>query len=164
MSDAGAKQPTPDEAAPAAETPHRPPISVLSQYIKDFSFENPGAPQSLAAMTEPPTVEVNVNIGAEPLGNNNYEVALTIGAAAKNGDNTVFVLELIYGGVFSLQDAPENQVQPMLLIEAPRLLFPFARNIIADATRDGGFPPLMVQPFDFAALYERQLSASRGGN
>lgn len=164
MSDAKTKQPTPDEAAPAAQAPHRPPMSVLSQYTKDFSFENPGAPQSLAAMTEPPTVEVNVNIGAEPLGGNNYEVALTIGAAAKNGDSTVFVLELIYGGVFALNDVPEEHVQPALLIEAPRLLFPFARNIIADATRDGGFPPLMVQPFDFAALYQRQLNANASGD
>lgn len=131
-------------------------VGVLAQYVKDLSFENPGAPQSLMGMSENPDVEINVNVGATAISADEYEVSLTVNVAAKKGDDVLFVVELVYCGVFALTNLPAEHIQPMLLIECPRLLFPFVRNIVADATRDGGFPPLMIQPLDFSALYQEQ--------
>lgn len=131
-------------------------VGVLAQYVKDLSFENPGAPQSLLAMSEDPNVEINVNVGAVAISANEYEVSLTVNVSAKKDEDVLFVVELVYCGVFALTNLPAEHVQPLLLIECPRLLFPFVRNIVADATRDGGFPPLMIQPLDFAALYQQQ--------
>ena len=148
----GAKSdPRPEPIAPA--------IAIRAQYVKDFSYENPNAPLSLSATKGPPDVEVNVDVQAEALGRVDYEVLLRIEATAKHADATAFVLELLYGGIFSLDGIPEESRQAVCLIECPRLVFPFARRIIADATRDAGFPPLLLDPIDFAALYRKHLTA-----
>ena len=135
-----------------------PSLIVNVQYVKDISFENPRAPASLMGSKEPPKIDVNVNVNARNLSEQTYEVSLTIRADAKSGEETAFVTELVYGGVFTLANLPEEALRPTLLIECPRLLFPFARRIIADATRDGGFPPLFINPIDFVALYRNQFS------
>ncbi|MGQ0664934.1 MAG: protein-export chaperone SecB [Pseudomonadota bacterium] len=142
-------------AAPAGE----PMLTVNGQYIKDFSFESPHAPAVFANPAAPPQVQVGVDVGARQIGERVYEVTLSINAEAKAAEQAVFVVEIAYAGLFSIPALPPEQLRPLLLIECPRLLFPFARAIIADATRDGGFPPLMIQPIDFAELYRRQAAA-----
>ena len=133
------------------------PIQVNAQYIKDLSFENPNAPQSLQP-NQAPNIEVNVDVNAAGLAEDRFEVVLSISAKASQENETVFLAELSYAGLFTLQGFSREQLQAVLLIECPRLLFPFARSIIADATRDGGFPPLLVQPVDFAEIYRRGLA------
>ena len=145
-----------DASAQQSQTPSMPMV-IRGQYIKDLSFENPGAPQSLAGLTEAPDVQLDVNVNARQLSASDYEVTLALNATARSGQQPLFVAELVYAGVFTFNNLPPEHLQPMLLIEAPRQLFPFARNIIADTTRDGGFPPLMVQPLDFVALYQQRL-------
>ncbi len=131
-------------------------IAINLQYVKDLSFENPRAPQVFVPSNQPPQVQVNVDVGARQVGDNVYEVTLTLNAEAKAGNDPVFLVELTYAGLFTVPALPAEHLRPLLLIECPRLLFPFARAIVADATRDGGFPPLMINPIDFAALYRRQ--------
>lgn len=138
-----------------------PQIVVLSQYVKDLSFENPRAPNNFDPEQESPQVNVNVNVNAREMGSDNYEVSLTIEASAAQGTDTVFLVEVEYAGVFSLGNIDGEPRQMLLLIECPRLLFPFARNIVADVTRDGGFPPLLIQPIDFVALYQRQQAEAQ---
>jgi preprotein translocase subunit SecB len=148
-------------------TPSEPPIAIRSQYIKDFSFENPNAPGILADIKGPPRINVQVDVQTHPMGPNTFEVILVIRAQAMAGEKTMFVVDLTYGGVFVLTNVPQNLVGPVLLIEAPRLLFPFARAIVCDATRDGGFPPLFISPIDFAQLYQQkvaQLQAAQAQN
>lgn len=133
------------------------PIVINAQYTKDLSFEAPGAPMIFSKMQEEaPTMSVNVNVGANPIQGNTYETVLEIHAECKIKDEVAFILELEYAGVFTL-NVPEEHLQPVLLIECPRLLFPFARNILADVSRDGGFPPLMLGPLDFAAMFQARL-------
>lgn len=137
------------------------PLTIHSQYIKDLSFESPAAPgvfQRLQAQNT--NIQVNVNVQAHGIAEKTYEVVLTITSECKTGDLTAFVLELSYGGVFGV-NVGNDMLQPVLLIECPRLLFPFARHIIATATRDGGFPPLMLGPVDFVALYQRMITESQ---
>lgn len=131
-----------------------PQVSILAQYVKDLSFENPNAPASLQQGAGQPKIEINVNVGAKKQGDDVYEVELKLSATAnfENG-RTAFIAELLYGGVFGLRNVPEEHLELFLVVEAPRQLFPFARRIFADATRDGGFPPLMLDPIDFAQLY-----------
>jgi preprotein translocase subunit SecB len=155
------------EASPdAAKTPEKadggeavPKISVRTQYIKDFSFENPAAPQSLSDTAGAPKIQVNVDVEAKPLGQDHYEVALHINAKGTREESTIFVVELVYGGLFALEHFPKDKLQAMCLVECPRILFPFARRVIADATREGGFPPLLLDPIDFGRLYRN----NRGG-
>jgi preprotein translocase subunit SecB len=135
-------------------------FQVNMQYVKDLSFENPRAPQVFTTNDRAPQVQVNVDVGARPLAENMYEITLVLNAEAKGAEQSVFVVELTYAGLFTVPALPQEQLRPLLLIECPRLLFPFARAIIADATRDGGFPPLMINPIDFAALYRRQAEAA----
>lgn len=153
-----AKPATPkaEAASGAGAAQAAPQIMVMAQYIKDLSFENPRAPQHFAPGQDAPQVSINVNVSAAALAEDQYEVTLSMEATAMQETDTVFVIELVYSGVFGLGSVDENQRQMMLLIECPRLLFPFARNIVADVTRDGGFPPLLIQPIDFVALYQRQ--------
>ena len=140
-----------------SEQQNLPPIQVNAQYIKDLSFEAPGAPAVFVELQNgQPDIAVQVNLNAQPLGEKLFEVVLQLNIEAKLNEKTAFIVELAYGGVFSL-NVPDEHVQPMLLIECPRLLFPFARNIIADVTRDGGFPPMLLQPIDFVALFRRRL-------
>lgn len=140
-----------------------PPLVVNGQYVKDLSFEVPGAPAIFAEMQgQNPNIPIHVDINAQQLHENTYEVALHLKVEAKLEDGRpVFIVELVYGGIFTINVAPEH-VQAMLLIECPRMLFPFARNIIADMTRDGGFPPLMIQPIDFIQLYRARMEAAEG--
>ncbi|MGH6922282.1 MAG: protein-export chaperone SecB [Propylenella sp.] len=147
------------EAAPAAPQPQQQPgIHVLGQYIKDLSFENPGAPKSLRPSDKPPQLNVNVNVSARPQSETDFEIELKLEAKAARGNETLFIIEVSYAGLFQVRNVPPEHVQPFLLVECPRLLFPFARQIVADATRQGGFPPLMIDPVDFAALYRQRMA------
>jgi preprotein translocase subunit SecB len=132
-------------------------VSVVAQYVKDLSFENPNAPRSLQMLAQTqPAINVNVNVGARKIDDNSYEVDLKIEVTAKQNADTAFVIDLLYSGLFALRNFPEDQLEPFLVVSAPSLLFPFARRVIADATRDGGFPPLMLEPMDFGGLYLQQ--------
>jgi preprotein translocase subunit SecB len=133
-----------------------PRIGVDAQYIKDLSFENPVGPGSSAAIQNNPQVTVEVSTSARTIGKDRYEVCLIIHGRAMHEDSALFIVELTYGAVISLANVPDDAVQPILLIEGARLLFPFARNIVADITRDGGFPPLFLQPIDFMQLFHEQ--------
>jgi len=137
-----------------------PQVGVITQYIKDLSFENPNAPASLQNNSgKQPALEVNVNVGVKKVNDEVFEVELKISATAKVGeDETAFVVELLYGTLFGMRGVPEEAMQPFLLIQAPTLMFPFARRIIADATRDGGFPPLLLEPISFEALFQQQMA------
>ena len=138
-----------------------PQVSILTQYIKDLSFENPNAPASL--QTEgAPRIDINVSVNAKRGGDNMYEVELKINAKATVGETVSFVIDLVYAGLFGLANVPEDALEPFLIIEAPRIIFPFARRIIADSVRDGGFPPLMLDPIDFASLYMAQQGQGQG--
>ena len=139
-----------------------PGMSILAQYIKDLSFENPNAPGSLQPQ-EQPKLDINVNVGAQPMGENQFEVVLTLTASAKTSAITVFAIELVYGGLFRIVGVPQEHLHPFVLIECPRMLFPFARNILAEASRNGGFPPLMLDPIDFAALYRQNAAQAQAG-
>jgi len=140
------------ENAPAANSPQQ--LTVNAQYIKDLSFENPDAPASLMAPKTTPKIELTVNLTATALQENMYEVVLHIGAKAIGDNKPLFLVDLQYAGIFTLNAALDEQKGPILLIYCPSLLFPFARRIIADTTRDGGFPPLMLDPIDFNTLYQ----------
>ena len=139
-------------------TPPSPPVVVNAQYVKDLSFEAPSAPQVFGQLQrQQPNISVKVDVQARALdaASHVYEVVLQIESECKAADMTAFVIELAYGGVFSL-NVPEDSVRQVLLIECPRLLFPFARHVVATATLNGGFMPLMLGPIDFAALYQQQ--------
>ena len=135
-----------------------PSLNVLAQYVKDFSFENPGAPRSLQAREKAPAINISVNVNANPLSETDFDVILSLNAEAKEGDKMLFNAELAYGGVFRVTGFPQEHMLPVLFIECPRLLFPFARQIIADATRNGGFPPLMIDPIDFAQMFTQRMA------
>jgi preprotein translocase subunit SecB len=135
-----------------------PTLSILAQYVKDLSFENPGAPRSLQARDKAPAININVNVNANPLSDTDFDVVLSLIAEAKEGDKTVFHTELVYGGVFRVAGFPQEHMLPVLFIECPRMLFPFARQIIADVTRNGGFPPLMIDPIDFAQMFAQRVA------
>jgi preprotein translocase subunit SecB len=143
-----------DGAPKIPSEPHQ--LILNAQYIKDLSFENPRAPQSLIQQTTQPDVEINVDVKARNLGPEVFEVVLTINATARAQGETVFLVELAYGSVVTVKNAPVELVSALVLVETPRIVFPFARAVIANATRDGGFPPLMINPIDFAELLRRQ--------
>jgi preprotein translocase subunit SecB len=142
---------------PAAGADNLPQVGVIAQYVKDLSFENPNAP-AVYQWQGQPQMDVQFNIGSSSVGQDLHEVSLKIDIAAKAGEGTAFQLELLYGGLFALRNIPAEQLQPFLLAEAPRILFPFARRIIADATVDAGFPPLLLDPIDFASLYMQRAA------
>jgi preprotein translocase subunit SecB len=143
---------SPSDAAPAGP----PQLFINAQYVKDLSFENPRAPQSLIQQKAQPEVSLDVDVKARNLAPELFEVALTISAEAKAEGETAFIVQLTYCGVISAQNTTPEILNAMILVETPRLLFPFARNVIASATRDGGFPPLLINPIDFAALVRRE--------
>ena len=132
-------------------------LGVLAQYVKDLSFENPGAPQSLRGRTGNPNINITINVLPGPVNDNEVEVELKLDVKATSGDEVLFAIELVYAGLFRLTNIPPEAVQPIIRIECPRLLFPFARQIIADASRNGGFPPLLIDPIDFVALFRQRL-------
>ena len=127
-------------------------MQINAQYIKDFSFENPNSPGSLQPKTEP-SVEVNVDVQAVSLSDHVYEVSLTTSITGRDETQTLFIIELVYAGIFTFQGESDDNIQPGLLIDCPQLLFPFARSIISGVTQNGGFPPLLLQPVNFAQLY-----------
>ena len=141
----------PPEAAPS------PQLNVLAQYIKDLSFENPNAPSSLAPPQQQPAINIQINVGANNITENEYEVTLSVEGKAESAGKMMFRFDLTYAGVFRIANIPKENLHPLLMIECPRLLFPFAREIIATSVRDGGFPPLMLDPVDFVGLYRQNL-------
>lgn len=141
-----------------------PSINVLGQYIKDLSFENPKAPESFGQQKEPaPPLNVTVNVGAKPAGEANIEVELRIEARAGTQEAVLFNLELVYAGLFQIRNVPQEQVHAFVLIECPRLLFPFARQIVAETISSGGFPPVMLDPIDFLQLYRQRMAQQQAG-
>jgi preprotein translocase subunit SecB len=145
--------------SPPNATPAGPPqLFINAQYVKDLSFENPRAPQSLTQQIQP-EVAVNVDVKARGIGTDMYEVLLTITATAKAQSEPVFMVELTYGAVATAKSENQELAGMLILVETPRLMFPFARQIIAEVTRNGGFPPLMINPIDFAELVRRQQDA-----
>ena len=135
-----------------------PAVGLISQYVKDLSFENPNAPASYQWQGAP-QIDVQFNIGADGVGENLFEVTLKIDVTSKADEGTAFVIELKYAGLFGVRNVPEDQLQPFFLAEAPRILFPFARRVVADAVRDGGFAPLLLEPIDFHGLFMQQVQA-----
>lgn len=139
--------------APGATALRNVPLTVLAQYLKDLSFESPGAPASVGAATELRDGSVNVDVRVFPLTAPQYEVVVRVKVEANNADKIVYLLEVEYGGLMQVGDVPADSVEPLLMIEGPRMLFPYARAIVTAVTRDGGFAPLLINPIDFAALY-----------
>jgi preprotein translocase subunit SecB len=131
-------------------------MTINAQYVKDLSFESPRAPHSLLQQQQQPEVALSIDVKAQTLAPSLYEVVLTINAEAKAANERVFIVELVYGAVTTLTNVPQEEVPRALLVEAPHLLFPFARAIVADATREGGFMPLLLRPIDFAELLRQQ--------
>jgi preprotein translocase subunit SecB len=133
-------------------------LGVIAQYVKDLSFENPGSPNTLRPRPKPPNL--NISIGVEPtqLSDTDYEVQLKIDARAVDGETVLFVIELVYAGAFRITNARAEDVRPITMVECARLLFPFARQVLADASRNGGFPPLLLDPIDFNAMYRQRLA------
>jgi preprotein translocase subunit SecB len=144
-----------------AETPAAT-FVVKGQYIKDLSFENPHAPQSLTALNNRPAIDVNVDLKAQKLQDDVYEMTLHISSRATSEGNTLFLVELAYAGIFHVTGVAPERIEPMIMVDCPFVLFPFARRVIADVTRDGGFPPLMLDPIDFHTLYLQNRSAQPG--
>ena len=136
----------------------RPSLSALGQYIKDLSFENPNAPNSLAPRETGPNISINVNVNAKQIADADFEVDLLLEGKAGEGEDLMFRFELTFAGIFRLINIPAENLQAIVMIEGPRLLFPFARQIIADCVRNGGFPPLLLDPIDFAGLYQQKLA------
>ena len=155
---------TPDTnpQTPDQEGPRTPGFRILTQYVKDLSFENPNAP-AVYQWQDAPQVDVQFNIAADSVGDNLYEVSLKIDVTSKTDAGTSFVIDLKYAGLFGVRNVPDDQLQPFFLAEAPRILFPFARRVVADAVRDGGFPPLLLEPIDFHGLFAQQVQAQAEG-
>ena len=135
----------------------QPQLNVLAQYTKDFSFENPNAPRSLTPAQQQPSINIQINVNASPLGETDVEVELKLDGKAEAEGQVLFAFELNYAGVFRVQNIPQENVHAIVMIECPRLLFPFAREIIASAVRNGGYPPLMIDPVDFVGLYRQKM-------
>lgn len=135
-----------------------PQLNVLAQYIKDFSFENPNAPHSLTAAQQQPTINLQINVRAKPVQDADYEVELKMEGKAETPTGMLFHFDLLYAGVFRIVNVPQENLHPVMMIECPRLLFPFAREIIATAVLNGGFPPLRIDPVDFVGLYRQQMA------
>jgi len=146
-----------DQQQPLQGADNLPQVGVIAQYVKDLSFENPNAP-AVYQWQGQPQMDVQFNIGSQTVGPDVHEVVLKVDVTAKADEGTAFQMELLYGGLFALRNVPEEQLQPFLLAEAPRILFPFARRIISDATVDAGFPPLLLDPIDFAGLYMQRAA------
>jgi preprotein translocase subunit SecB len=137
-------------------------LSVLGQYIKDLSFESPAAPRVLQSPPANPQLQVTVNVNATSQSEETYEVVLNIDVHARGDTGVIYNVELFYAGLFRLRGVPQNMLQPVLFIDCPALLFPFMRRVLADMTRDGGFPPLMLDPIDFGRLYSQNIARAQG--
>ena len=146
-----------DNGASQGQEIQMPNLRILAQYIKDLSFENPNAPDSLRPRENAPEINIQINVNAAPLSESEFAAELTLTATAQDGETTLFNVELLFAGVFAIENVPQDQLHPFVMIECPRMLFPFARQVISDATMRGGFPPLNVDPIDFAALYRQRM-------
>ena len=149
------------QGAEGAAPGQGPQLNVVAQYIKDLSFENPNAPMSLQ-MQEQPQIGIQINVDAKPLSDTDIEVSLKLEGKAETGDKLLFGFELDFAGIFRIQGVPQGSIQAVVLIECPRLLFPFAREIVATTVRNGGFPPLLLDPVDFVALYRQKMAQLQG--
>jgi len=147
--------PQPNGADGGAEAAQRPQAQIVAQYVRDLSFENIAAQRGNLS-TAQPQIAVNVTTDGRELGENRFEIVLKFQATAKSGEDTVFIVELDFAAIVEVKNANAQLRQAILLVEMPRLIFPFARRVLADVTRDGGFPPLLLEPVDFAALYQRE--------
>jgi len=149
-----------DPAANGADT--APQIGMIAQYVKDLSFENPNAPAIYQMQTQP-QIDVQINVSATPVADDVHEVAMKLEVRATgDNDSTAFAVELVYAGLFGVRNVPDEQLHPFLYAEAPRLLFPFARRIVAETVRDGNFPPMLLDPIDFGAMYMQQVQQAQG--
>ena len=151
----GSAQAEPEQGAQAKPSPQ---LTMLALYVKDLSFESPSAPKSLQGPGQNPQLRVNVNVNVGPRGDDTYETALQLEAHASSDLGVIYNVELSYGGLFRLRGVPENSLQPVLFVDCATILFPFARRVLADAIRDGGFPPLLLDPIDFAKLYAHKFT------
>ena len=146
------------EAVAVNQPAVQPSMRILAQYLKDLSFENPAAPQSLAPQSTAPEISIGVNVNARNLAPTDFEVELQLEAKAQAQGKIIFAAEMKYAGLFRLENFPPDMLHPAVLVECPRMLFPFARQILAEATRQGGFPPLMLDPIDFAGMYQKRMA------
>jgi len=153
--------PSPPSSPTLQPAAGQPTLGVVAQYVKDLSFENPGAPGTLAPRQKAPEIKIAINVTPRQAGDGQYEVELKIDARATDGDTVIFAIELIYAGMFRLANIPQQDIAPLTLIECPRLLFPFARQIVSDAARNGGFPQLLIDPVDFVGLYRQRMAADQ---
>jgi preprotein translocase subunit SecB len=151
-------QPQDQPQGPQGQQGPQPQLNVLAQYIKDLSFENPNAPRSLKQQGQQPAINIQINVTPKQLSTNEFEVELKLEGKAELDNSVMFSFELTYAGVFRLQNIAQENVGPVVMIECPRLLFPFARELIAGAVTAGGYPPLMLDPVDFVALYRQKMS------
>ena len=149
----------PGEAAQAAMPPVQ--VKVVAQYVKDLSFENPNIEKILKDPGDQPNLQLSINVGAKGVGPSLYESVIEFNAHATNKLGEIYQLELVYGGLFRIENIPEQALEPFLLVNCPSILFPFVRRLAADLTREGGFPPLLLDPFDFASLYIRRQQEMR---
>ncbi len=138
-----------------AGSERQPNLQIMGQYVKDLSFENPGAPTGFSGS---PNMDMGVDLKARPVGPDHYEVVFHLRVKASNEERTFFMLELAYASLVRLTNVPEEAVQQLLLIQVPHLMFPFARRVVADVVRDGGMPPLVIEPIDFASLYQQRMA------
>ncbi|MFN3858919.1 MAG: protein-export chaperone SecB [Caulobacter sp.] len=152
----------PDAAPNGAEDLTVPGLRIIAQYIRDLSFENPRAPESLRVTAEQPQIDIGVELNARGRPDGLFEVDLRLNVDAKRAGEAAFTIELVYGGLFQIQGVPETELEPVLMIEAPRFLFPFARRVIADLSTDGGFPPFMLDPIDFGGIYAARRQQAEG--
>jgi preprotein translocase subunit SecB len=157
MTDAAPETPSEANGGPPAEGPA---IRVLAQFIRDLSFENPRAPDSLHQSQTQPAIDLGVEMSARGRIDGLFEVDLKLTATAARDNEAVFHLELVYGGLFSIAGVGEAEIEPVLLIEAPRYLFPYARRIVSEMTSEGGFPPFLLEPLDFASIYAQRKAAA----
>jgi preprotein translocase subunit SecB len=138
-----------------------PQVGVLAQYVKDFSFENPNAPRSMGPSPQQPAINIQINVEASPMSETDFEVTLRLEGKAESQAMMLYSFELVFAGIFRIMNVPADSLQPFVLIECPRLLFPFAREIVATSVRNGGFQPLLLNPIDFVDLYRQRMAAAQ---
>jgi preprotein translocase subunit SecB len=148
---------------PQAGADQAPQINVLAQYTKDLSFENPNAPRSLQP-TQQPAINLQINVNSKTLSDTDFEIELIVEGKADSAGTVLFTFELVYAGIFRLTNVPKDAMQAVMMIECPRLLFPYAREIVSSAVRNGGFPPLMIDPVDFVALYRQRVTQNQAAS
>lgn len=151
------------EGTGPAAAPQQIQVKILSQYVKDLSFENPNIRKLISNPGDKPNLKIEVNVNAERVDGDLFETSVELKAVATNSQGTIYVLETDYAGLFKIESIPQQALEPFLLISAPSTIFPFLRRLVADVTREGGFPPLLLDPIDFAGLYlQRQQQQAQG--